>query len=651
MSAEQVERRLAAILAADVAGYSRLMGQDEAGTLARLRTHYRELINPKIAECKGRIVKNTGDGFLAEFQSVVEAVACAVAVQRDMADRNTAIQEDQRMEFRIGINLGDVMVADRDIHGDGVNVAARLEGLATPGGICISAIVRDQVQGRLDCSFEDMGEQNLKNIARPVRVYRVRPDLVAEMQAATAQPLSMPRRVAPAILTMMTVLILIIAGLGWRFWPATTSSPTSPTVGTSAQTKPAVSAPVVAPRLSIVVLPFNNLSNDPEQQYFVDGITEDLTTDLSRIGGSFVISSNTAFTYKGKSVDAKQIGRELGVHYVLEGSVQRSGKQVRVNAQLIDAATDAHLWAERFERDVGDLFALQNEITGRIAIALNLALVNAEARRPTEHPDAVDYIFRGVAEFNKPASRESRDEAIALFEHALTIDPHSATAQSFLALAVTARVLDGMSTSDAADIARAEGLVEQALATSPTSLLAHRVKAEVLRAKTQNLGMQNQCDEAILEYETVLASNPNWAAALWGLANCKFYTGSIEEAVSLAEKSILLSPHDPNIWFPYFQIGRTRLLQSRIDEAIGWLEKARNANPALPFVRVLLASAYGLKGETERAAAELAEARRLGGKPPSIARAKKGVYGFPKLRALSETTVFAGLRKAGVPEE
>jgi TolB-like protein/Flp pilus assembly protein TadD len=383
----------------------------------------------------------------------------------------------------------------------------------------------------------------------------------------------------------------------------------------------------------------------------VDGITDNLTTDLSRIGGSFVISRNTAFTYKGKSEDAKQIGRELGVRYVLEGSVQRSGKQVRVSAQLIDAATDAHLWAERFERDVGDLFALQNEITGRIAIALNLALVNAEARRPTEHPDAMDYIFRGVAKFNKPASRESRGEAIALFEQALAIDPHSAEAQSFLALAVTARVLDGMSTSDAADIARAEGLVEQALATSPTSLLAHRVKAEVLRAKTQNLFMQNQCDEAILEYETVLASNPNWVAALWGLANCKFYTGSIEEAVPLAEKSILLSPHDPNIWFPYFQIGRTRLLQSRIDEAIGWLEKARSANPALPFVRVLLASAYGLKGETERAAAELAEAGRLGGKPPSIARAKKGVYGFPKLRALAETTVFAGLRKAGVPEE
>ena len=527
MSAERVERRLAAILAADVAGYSRLMGQDEAGTLARLRTHYRELIDPNIAECKGRIVKNTGDGFLAEFQSVVEAVACAVAVQREMAERNTAIQEDQRMEFRIGINLGDVMVADRDIHGDGVNVAARLEGLATPGGICVSAIVRDQVQGRLDCGFEDMGEQNLKNIARPVRVYRVRPDLVAVVQAATGPSLSMPRRMAPAILTVITVLILIIAGLGWRFWPSTMSSPTSPTVGTSAQTKPPVSKPFVAPRLSIVVLPFNNLSNDPEQQYFVDGVTQDLTTNLSHIIGSFVISRDTAFTYKGKSVDAKQIGRELGVRYVLEGSVQRSGKQVRVNAQLIDAATDAQLWSERFERDIGELFALQNEITGRLAIALNHALVDAEARRPTEHPDVMDYILRGRAEMFKPASRERDDEQIAFFERALAIDPHSVEAQSLLASAIISRVVDGMSTSAAADIARAEGLVGQALATSPNSALAHYVRADVLRAKTQNLGMQNECDEAILEYETVLTSNPNLTGALGGLANCKFYTGSI----------------------------------------------------------------------------------------------------------------------------
>jgi tetratricopeptide (TPR) repeat protein len=323
---------------------------------------------------------------------------------------------------------------------------------------------------------------------------------------------------------------------------------------------------------------------------------------------------------------------------------------VRVNAQLIDAATDAHLWSERFERDIGDLFALQNEITGRIGTALNLALVNAEAGRPTEHPDVMDYIFRGRAEMLKPASRERYDEAIALFQHALAIDPHSADAQSVLAMGLASRVLNEMSTSARADITRAEGLVGQALATSPNSAQAHFAKAQVLRAKTQNLGMQDQYDEALLEYETVLASNPNYTAALWGLASCKFYTGLIEEAVPLAEQTIRLSPHDPNIYFPYFLIGRTRLLQSRIDEAIGWFEKARSANPAIAFVRIFLASAYGLKGETERAAAELAEARRLGA-APSITGAKKGAMGLPKIRALSETTFFAGLRKAGVPEE
>jgi tetratricopeptide (TPR) repeat protein len=363
--------------------------------------------------------------------------------------------------------------------------------------------------------------------------------------------------------------------------------------------------------------------------------------------------ANTAFTYRGRSVDAKQIGRELGVRYVLEGSVQRSGKRVRVNAQLIDAETDAHLWAERFERDIGDLFALQNEVTGRIAIAFNLALVSAEARRPTESPDVMDYIFRGRAEMLKPPSPDGRGKAIALFEHALAIDPHSVEAQSLLSLALTGRVLDLMSTSVAADIARAEGLVGQALATSPNSPLAHFARAEIMRAQALNLGMPNQCDEAILEYETVLASNPNWLGALTGLANCKFYTGSIEESVSLSERAMRLSPRDPYIFMSYSQIGRARLLQSRIDEAIVWFEKARNAAPVHPVARSLLAAACGLKGETERAAAELAEARRLGGEGSysSIARAKTGPYGLPKLRPLSEATVFAGWRKAGMPEE
>jgi TolB-like protein/class 3 adenylate cyclase len=328
-------RRLAAILAADVAGYSRLMGADEEGTHERLKAHLGALVNPKIEEHRGRIVKNTGDGFLAELASVVDAVRCAVEVQRGMAEREPEMAEEPRIRFRIGINLGDVIVEEHDIFGDGVNVAARLEALAEPGGICVSRVVRDQVRDRLDLAFEDLGEQQVKNIARPVRVCRVR-DAAAEL------PASMVPRATP------------------------------------------ISEHAVAPRLSIVVLPFTNLSDDPEQQYFTDGITEDLTSDLSRLAGMLVISRNTAFTYRNKPVDTKQMGRELGVRYVLEGSVRRSGRQVRVNAQLIDADTDTHLWAERFNGDTSDLFALQDEITSRIAIALNLELMQAEAaRRPS----------------------------------------------------------------------------------------------------------------------------------------------------------------------------------------------------------------------------------------------------------------------------
>ena len=374
-------RRLTAILAADVAGYSRLMGADEEGTHERLKAHLGQLVDPKIREHKGRIVKTTGDGLLAEFPSVIDAVRCAAEVQRGMIDREPEVSDERRIEFRIGINLGDVIVEGNDIFGDGVNVAARLEELAEPGGICVSRVVRDQVRHKLSYPFEDMGAQSVKNIARPVRVYALRPEAIADLLASIVPP----------------------------------ATP--------------LSQPVVAPRMSIVVLPFTNLSNDPEQQYFADGITEDLTTDLSRIGGDatgdrmFVISRNTAFAYRNMAVDTKQIGRELGVRYVMEGSVQRSGSRVRVTAQLIDAETGGHLWAERFDRDTSDLFALQSEITGRIAATLNLELVSAEATRPTDHPEMLDYFFRGRAALHKGPGRDSFAEAISLTEQALALEP------------------------------------------------------------------------------------------------------------------------------------------------------------------------------------------------------------------------------------
>jgi TolB-like protein/DNA-binding winged helix-turn-helix (wHTH) protein len=396
-----------------------------------------------------------------------------------------------------------------------------------------------------------------------------------------------------------------------------------------------------APRLSIVVLPFSNLSNDPDQQYFADALTEDLTTDLSRIRDMLVISRNTAFTYRNSPTDTRQIGRELRVRYVLEGSVQRSGSKIRVAAQLIDAATDVHLWAERFDREIGDLFTLQDEVTSQIANALGVEMIGREAARPTENPDALDYILRGRAAGAKGFARENTAEAISLFERALALDPQSVEAQSRLAAVLIGRVIISMTDTAAADVAGADGLIAQALAASPHDWFAHWVKGQVLRA-------QHRCEEALPEFEAALAINRN--EFMTGLAWCKLHTGSIEEVIPLMERAIRLSPRDPGIGFLYGTIGFVHLLESRTDEAIIWLEKARSALPGLPHAYLI--SAYALKGDTERASAELAEARRLRGQNFNIARLRAAEgFGAPKFRTLFETTYLVGLREAGVPEE
>jgi TolB-like protein/Tfp pilus assembly protein PilF len=426
-------------------------------------------------------------------------------------------------------------------------------------------------------------------------------------------------------------------------------SPLQPEAIADPPTPASISKPLVAPRLSIVVLPFANFSNDPAQQYFSDGFTDDLTTDLSRITDMFVIARNTAFTYRNKSADAKQIGRELGVRYVLEGSVQRSGNKVRINSQLIDAETNAHLWAERFDRDADDLFALQNEITTRIAVAVEQELVAVEAARPSERPDVLEYILRARAAYTKPVSHRRNSEGISLLELALALDPRSVEAQSMMASALAGRVLNGLTASAAADLERAKGLSEQALAASPSSPYAHFANGQVLRA-------QRRCTEAIPEYETVLASDRNRVYAFFALGQCKLQTGSIEETIPLIEQAIRLSPRDPEHGVWYKHIGYVHLLQSRTDEAITWLEKARNNTPEHPTIRGDLAAAYALVGETERAAAELAEARRLSldDRYSSIVRLKAArnfAALMPKIRALFEATYFEGLRKAGIQEE
>ena len=645
-------RRLAAILAADVAGYSRLMGVDEEGTLERLKAHRRQLIDPKIEEHRGRIFKTTGDGLLAEFASVVNAMRCAAEVQRGMLDREPEVSDERRIRLRVGVNLGDVIAEGDDIFGDGVNVAARLEALAEPGGICVSAMVRDQIRGKLPYPLEDRGEQNVKNIALPVRVYALRPEAIAELPPS-GLPVAAPRRHNAAYLAagVAVAALLVIAGTAWWVWPAAKPSPTAAVAASRS-----IEKPLVAPRLSIVVLPFANLSNDPEQQYFADGVTDDVTTDLSRISHMLVISRNTAFTYRSKPVDTKQIGRELGVRYVLEGSVRRSGNRVRVNAQLIDTDSDAHLWAEQFDGGVSDLLALQNEITSRIAIALNVELSRAEAARQSRNPDALDYILRGRASYWKGSARDQVAETLGLYERALALDPRSVEAQSQVANMLAIRAGNGWTDSAAADFRRAEELVENALAAAPGDYFAHHAKGSVLR-------FQGRCDEAIPEYETAVTLNPNWVLDLDWLAYCQLMTGSgsTEEQVSLEQQALRLSPHDPFIrQFFYGRLGLVYLLQSRFDDATTWLEKARSARPGYSGYRAYLAAAYALKGERERATAELAEARKLASddRYSSIARLQAvgivggpGYWGVPKVRALFEATYFAGLRKAGMPEE
>jgi TolB-like protein/class 3 adenylate cyclase len=654
-------RRLMAILAADVAGYSRLMGDDEEGTLTRLKAHRRELVDPKIAEHRGRIVKTTGDRLLVEFGSIIDAVRCAAEIQRAMLDRDRDVPEAGRIRFRIGVNLGDVIVDGGDIFGDGVNVAARLEALAEPGGVCVSHTVRDQIHDKLPYVFEDLGEQFVKNIGRPVRAYALSPETVVGLPAASVSRNAAPRRrrVVPMLISAAAAAALVVAGIAGWLWPA----PRSPT----ANAPTAATAMPPAPRLSIVVLPFANLSNDPDQQYFADGITEDLTTDLSRLPNMLVIARNTAFTYKNKPVDAKQIGRELGVRYLLEGSVQRSGNQLRVSTQLIDAETGTHLYAERFDRAVGDMFALQSDVTSRIAAALNLELVAAEAARLTDKPDALEYVLRGRAAMTRgPPTRESYADAIGFFEKALALDPNSIDPQRWLALALTSRMLDGLSVAPAEDFRRAEAVLASALGASPRDPLLHYVKGQISRAVAQGLappfGLSAEARaagfaDAIPEYETMLAANPNDVRALANLAWCKFMTGAEEEAIPLLEKVIRLSPREPSLYLQYFRLGIVHFFRGRLDEAIVWLEKARRANPRFAVAHSLLAAALGVKGDAARAAAELAEYYEAAkghadSRFATIALVRKnGDLNTPALHDRFEEILIAGLRKAGLPEE
>lgn len=630
---QHVERRLAAILAADVAGYSRLTGADEEGTLGRLRAMRKDVVDPTISTHHGHIVKTTGDGMLVEFASVVDAVRCAVELQRQMMERNTGIAGDKQINFRIGINLGDVVVEpDGDLMGDGVNVAARLENIAPPGGICLSRAAYDQVKGKIAVAMHDRGQQRLKNIAEPVQVYMVDP--------AGARLPTLPKPNLRSI-TVATAAILALTAIGgggaWYLRGGmVTNAPQT------------VAPPRTAPRLSIVVLPFTNLSGDPGQDYFADAVTDSLTTDLSRIQGSFVISRNTAFTYKGKAIDIRQIGRELGVRYALEGSVQRAGDQVRVNAQLIDTETGGHVWSDRFDRPRSNYLELQDDITGRIARMLGLELVVLAARSiELEHqtnPTASDLSLQGWAALYKPAAPETREEARRLFERALDLDPHTLRAMTGLSLTLANRVINGQSPNPVEDLRRADALSQQAVRLDPNNAAAHAQRARVLQA-------QRRQNEAAEEYRVSLQINGNIPTTTLFLGETLVFTGKSADAIPLFERAIELSPRDPGVGTWQFEMGRAMTLLRRDDEALAWLSKSVATNPRLAYGQLYFAAIMAIRGDLSAARAALVAAGRLNPNYTTLAKFRATDLSDDPAYVEQRAYVEEALRKAGLPEQ
>ena len=623
-------RKLAAILCSDVVGYSRLAGADEDRVLARLRTLRSDLVDPTIAVHNGRVVKRTGDGSIVEFRSVVDAVRCAIEVQSAMAERNSGVPENRRIVFRIGIHVGDVVEeSDGDLMGDGVNIAARLEGIAEPGAICLSEDAYRQVKGRLDLAVTDLGATRLKNIAEPIRAFSLQVGVPAVAKAATeAKPPEPKKRSMLAPLVAGIVALIAVAGGAWYFVAGNRAAPTAATVP----------APPEAAHLSIVVLPFTNLSNDPAQDYFADGVTENLTTDLSRIRGSFVIARNTAFTFKGKGLNAKEIGTDLDVRDVLEGSVQRDASRVRVNAQLIDAQSGAHIWADRFEDDVVDLFKLQDDVVARLANALGYELVKAEAEKGgrAQTPDAVDLAMRGQAlALQEPVTKDSNDAARALFERALRIDANNAAARAGDAFAYMMDWVHGWTNPQIDYDAKVIGQADQAIALAPDSSWAYD-------AKCSYLYISHRASEALDAADTGLAVNPNSAVIYAARCNAKTALGRFEQAKSDCRQAMRLSPRDPKIGIWHLMLGSPELEQGHYDAAIDEFHKALDGGWRVYIPYANLAAAYALEGKGDEAKAALAEARRLN---PSLT-VKWAIAHSPNL-----PKAFEGMRKAGLPEE
>jgi adenylate cyclase len=605
----KMERKLTAILSADVKGYSRLMGEDEEATIRTL-TAYRAVMTALIRQHRGRVVDSPGDNLLAEFASAVDAVGCAVGVQHELKVRNAELPDRRKMEFRIGINVGDVVVEEERLYGDGVNIAARLEGLAEAGGICISRTVYDHVKNKLTLEYEDLGEQRVKNIAEPVQAYRVRePGAVVSPEGAALRsrpeiPVpGQPQGVAPTVsqpsgvgipylprAATLVVIVMLLVGTGviarWRL----SSSPQA--------TLPFPDKP------SVVVLPFVNLSGDPAQEYLNDGITEDLTSDLSRLSGLFVIARNSAFTYKGKAVKVQEVSRELGIRYVVEGSVRKLDDRVRIVAQLVDATTGYQVWSERYDRPLQDLFALQDEIESKIVTTLQLQLTLAEqgvlTHKGTNNLEAYDAYLRGLESYLR-RTQEANTQARQLCERAIALDPQYAQAYTLLGRTYLREWLWGWNL-DSQTLEHALVLARQAIAVDASLPMAHRLLAYVYL-------WQKQYDRAITEAEQALALDPNDAEGYETLGEILSFAGRPRDTLGLVEKGLRLNPRQPISLLSI--MGHAYFLTGRYDEAIATLKKTLLSNPNHFGAHIFLAITYSELGREEEARAEAAEALRL----------------------------------------
>ena len=598
MTQEGFKRKLTAILSADVAGYSRLMGEDEEATV-RTITSYREVLTNLIQQHNGKVVDSPGDNLLAEFVSVVDAVQCAVAVQKEIKARNQQLPENRRMKFRIGINLGDVIQEKDRIYGDGVNIAARLEGLSEPGGICISKTAFDHIESKLPYGYEFLGDKTVKNIAKPVGTYRVMLDpRVTGSEMEEENRVGLRRRRWAALSAVVVLLVCAAAAAIWNVYLS--SSPPPAEIASDKTTR--LELP---DKPSIAVLPFLNIGGDPKQEFFSDGITEEIITSLSKIPHLFIIARNSVFTYKGKSVKIQQVGQELGVRYVLEGSVRRAGDRVRITAQLVEASTGGHLWSERYDRDLKDIFALQDEITMKILTAVRIKLTEGEQVRlhakGSQNLDSYMKVLQGMVYFYR-FNWESNIQARQMFEEAIALDPQNSGAYSSLGWTYLMEIWFGSSESPEISIERAAELAQKALALNDTLDFSHSLLANIHL-------MRRQYETAIAEAKRAVVLNPNGADAHAHLGTTLHYAGEREKAIPLLEKAIRLNPIPPN-WY-LFVLGEVYFMSGKYEAAISVYEKVLNRNA--DDIRSLygLAATYSLLGQADKARASTKEVLRV----------------------------------------